>query len=110
MKKDVYEKLVRDKIPDIIKQNGDIPDIEIMDDETYVKKLDEKLLEECNELVNASDKKSIIDESADVLEVMYAKAEAVGVTKEEIEKARLEKQQKRGGFKQKILLKSTMSK
>lgn len=44
-----YKKLVRDYIPDIIKDNGEVPIVRILDDEEYLKELNKKLLEEVNE-------------------------------------------------------------
>lgn len=108
--KRIFNKLVRDKIPEIIENNGDIPEIEILDDSTYSKMLDEKLLEECNEILSASNNKEKTEEIADALEVLYAMAEVIGVTMSDIETIRLDKQEKRGAFKKKILLKSTTPK
>jgi predicted house-cleaning noncanonical NTP pyrophosphatase (MazG superfamily) len=108
--KKVFNKLVRDRIPEIIESSGDIPEIEILDDLTYSKMLDEKLLEECNELLEASDGNAKVEEIADTLEVLYAMVDVLGVTMKEIEEIRLNKREKRGAFKKKFLLKSTMPK
>ena len=104
-----FNKLVRDRIPEIIESNGEISEIEILDDLTYTKMLYEKLFEECNEFLNADDK-SKVEEMADVLEVLYAIADTLGVTIQDVENVRLEKQEKRGAFKKRILLKSTSKK
>jgi len=102
-----YNKLVRDKIPEIIESNGEIPEVEVMDDFTYSKKLDEKLLEECKELISTFDKNSRIEEMADVLEVLHAMADVLGIQMSEVEEARIIKKEKRGAFKEKLLLKKT---
>lgn len=102
-----FNKLVRDRIPEIIQNNGEIPEIEILDDSLYSKMLDEKLLEESNEVLEAADTKSKLEEIADTLEVLYAMIDLLGVSIQEVENIRLEKQEKRGSFKNKILLKST---
>ena len=107
-KQKTYNKLVRDKIPEIIKNSGSTAETEILDNQTYLKMLDEKLLEECNELIGASDNDSKIEEMADVLEVLHAIADTLGVTMSRVEVVRLDKQKKRGSFKKKILLKSTV--
>lgn len=102
----VYNKLVRDNIPEIIKNNGEIPEIEILDDETYYKKLQEKLVEEVNEYIVDDD----TNEIADVLEVIYAILKFKNVNINEIEDIRKNKLLKRGGFNKKIFLKQTTEK
>jgi Uncharacterized conserved protein len=97
MNRIIFNKLVRDKIPEIIKNNNQIPEIEILDDLIYQKMLDKKLLEECHEVIEATDKTSKIEEMADLLDINL----------NDIEKIRLDKKEKRGAFKKKILLKST---
>ena len=105
--KTIFNKLTRDKVPKIIKDSGDIPEVEILDAAAYSKKLDEKLLEECHEVLSAVDIDSKIEEMADVIEVLYAMADVLGVTADEIEKVRLNKREERGAFEKKILLIST---
>lgn len=65
----MYGKLVRDKIPDIIKENGEFPIFDILSDDDYKIELERKLLEECNEVLNSSGSDRI-EELADLLEVM----------------------------------------
>ncbi len=98
----IHNKLVRDKIPDIIKESDKIPHCHILSDEEYLSELDRKLNEECAEY--QADKN--LEELADMLEVMYAIAEARGYSVEELERVRAEKAEKRGGFKEKIYLES----
>ena len=64
----MYNKLVRDNIPDIIKKNGATPIVRILDDEEYFKELNRKLKEELNEYLDGND----IEELADLYEVMLA--------------------------------------
>ncbi|WMJ76888.1 MULTISPECIES: hypothetical protein [unclassified Sedimentibacter] len=97
----VYNKLVRDKIPKIIKADGKAYNTEILSDEQYIKMLDEKLNEELAEYQESKD----IEELADMLEVMRAIIKARGFSIEQLETIRQEKADKRGGFKEKILLK-----
>ena len=108
--KKIFNKLVRDRIPEIIKNNGEVPEIETLDDLTYNEMLYEKLLEECNEFLNAEDNKEKVEEVADIMEVLYAIMDTLDVSKENIENIRLDKAEKRGAFKKKILLKSTFKK
>ena len=100
----VYNKLVRDKIPEIIEKSGKKCIIEAMDEKTYLESLDNKLNEELTEY--QQDKS--IEELADILEVIYAVASARGYSIEELERIRAEKAEKRGGFKDRIWLKEVI--
>ena len=97
-----YDKLIRDKIPEIIEQSGKKCIVEVMDNDTYIEYLDQKLNEE---LAEYQQDKSI-EELADLLEVIYAVVAARGYSVEELERIRLEKAEKRGAFEKKLLLKS----
>ena len=97
-----YDKLIRDKIPEIIEQSGKKCIVEVMDNDTYIEYLDQKLNEE---LAEYQQDKSI-EELADLLEVMYAVVAARGYSVEELERIRLEKAEKRGAFEKRLLLKS----
>ena len=97
-----YNKLVRDRIPEIIKKDGKTCEVEILSDSKYLEMVDAKLDEELAEY----HKDQSIEELADLLEVSYAAAEARGYSAEQLESIRKEKFEKRGGFKEKILLKS----
>ena len=95
-----YNKLVRDRIPEIIEDSGKTAFSHILNDDEYILELDCKLNEECAEYqVDKS-----IEELADMLEVMYSIAEARGYSVSELEKVRKEKAEKRGGFKGIIFL------
>lgn len=91
-------KLVRDKIPQIIRDNGKEPIVEILSEEDYLIELDKKLNEEVAEY--QADKS--IEEMADVLEVLFAICEARGHSVDELMQIREEKREKRGGFKDRI--------
>lgn len=95
-----FKKLVRDKIPDIIRQQGEIPSVEILSDDEYLIELEKKLFEEVKEYQESKE----IEELADVLEVIYAICEARNCTLSELEKIRQEKHSKRGGFSKKYFL------
>ena len=96
----IYNKLVRDNIPTIIEENGQMCSTSILDDEEYIKKIDEKLNEELCEYY----KDGSVQELADLLEVVYAAAKARGYTQMQLEQIRLEKLKKRGGFDRRLLL------
>ena len=91
-------KLVRDKIPEIIRADGKTPITRILSDEEYLQELDRKLNEEVAEY--QADKS--IEEMADVLEVLFAICEARGHSIEELMEVKQAKQDKRGGFKDRI--------
>lgn len=97
----IHNKLVRDRIPEIIEECGRKCGWEVLSDEEYLRRLDEKLQEELDEYME--DKS--LEELADLLEVLMAVAEARG-SFAEVERIRLKKREKRGGFEKRILLKS----
>lgn len=99
-----YNKLVRDKIPEIIESKGQHCETEILDDETYWKELNIKLNEEVKEYQESRS----AEEIADILEVLMAIANARGYSWQDILRIQLNKRTKRGGFDNKIFLKTTM--
>ena len=96
-----YDKLIRDKIPEIIEQSGKKCIVEIMDNDTYIEYLNQKLNEE---LAEYQQDKSI-EELADLLEVIYAVVVARGYSVDELERIRIEKAENRGAFYKKLRLK-----
>ena len=95
-----FNKLVRDKIPDIIKEQGREYSIRIADKEEFYQKLREKLVEEMEEFL----KDDNVEELADVQEVIYALLKEKGVDRQKFEIMRKDKESKKGGFEQKIIL------
>lgn len=106
MKKILYNKLVRNRIPELIEAQNESPDYIILDDESYEKMLEEKLDEEVREY--HQDK--TIEELADILEVVIALCESRGFSKEELIKIYQNKHQEKGGFSDKIYLVSKIIK
>lgn len=102
----IYYKLVRDKIPQIIKQSGKICIYETLQDQHFITKLNEKLLEEVNEYIESG----TVEELADIGEVMHAILTYKNISIEEFQKVRLEKLESRGGFSNRILLKEVFEK
>ena len=96
-----YNKLVRDRIPEIIHSSGKTCSIGILSDEEYLKLVDAMLDEELVEY----HKDQNIEGLADLLDVIHAAALAHGYTLEELEQVRAEKAAKRGGFEKRIMLK-----
>ena len=99
----VYNKLVRDKIPSIISNNGEKAFIKILNDDEYKSELLKKLLEECNEVLVAKDEEKIL-ELADMLEVMRTMALLYGYSLAEVINVADKKKEERGGFMEKIFL------
>ena len=98
-----YGKLVRDKIPKIIEDNGEKPIIRTLLEKEYIEELEKKLLEECNEVIN-SNGSDRLEELADVLEVLMALAKSENSSFEDVTKIADKKREKRGGFNDKIFL------
>lgn len=96
-----YNKLVRDRIPEIICAAGKTCITEIISEQDYLQMLDAKLDEELVEY----HKDQNLEELADLLEVIRAVAVARGYTLEELEQVRAAKATERGGFEKRILLK-----
>lgn len=107
MERKIFNKLVRDKIPEMLEKNGGEPKTEILTDEKYIKCLYEKLKEECDETVNSYSKENLMEELADLMEVIMAISKANNIDFAEIEKIRLSKKEKRGGFDSKMFLESS---
>ena len=103
----VYNKLVRDKIPEIIKSNGEEPITRILTDSEYKKELENKLLEEYNEVIQASGKDRI-EELADMLEIIKALSKLENSNLDEVIKVSNEKVKKRGAFDKKIYLEKVL--
>lgn len=101
MRSIAYNKLVRDRIPEIIESSGKTCTTEILSSEDYLRMIDAKLDEELAEY----HKDQNIEELADLLEVIHAAAIARGYTLEDLEQIRAEKAGKRGSFEKRILLK-----
>ena len=96
-----YNKLVRDKIPQIIERNeGRSCKFKILNDEEYIAELNKKILEEVNEYIESGE----IEELADLEEVLRAILDSKDMSYEEFEKIRQEKVNKRGAFKDRIYL------
>ena len=105
-----FNKLVRDNIPDKILSNGEEVVTRILDDSEYEEELYKKLLEETDEVICAKSEDEVLEELADVLEVIQAIAKLNGKTIEDVIETANQKRQKRGGFEKRIFLEKTYSK
>ena len=95
-----YNKLVRDKIPEIVRQQGEIPYTRILDSEEYAELLEDKLDEEAAEF----HRDHTPEELADILEVVFALAENMGISQGQLMDIWQEKHEARGGFSDRIFL------
>ena len=95
-----YDKLVRDKIPEIISNHKKIPITRILTKEEYQSELRKKLREEVDEFENSGK----MEELADILEVVYALAASKGVSQNELNQIRKRKYSECGGFDQRTFL------
>ena len=96
----VYNKLVRDKIPEIITKDNKKAVTKILNDEDYLIELNRKIQEEVKEYLESNN----IEELADIVEVISGILEVKNISIEEFENVRKSKVQKRGAFKEKIFL------
>ena len=96
-------KLVRDRIPELIRASGTEPRTRVLGDDDFVASLRLKLVEEANEVHRAAESE-LIEELADVLEVIRALAQTCGATWASVEQAAERKRQDRGGFEHRIWL------
>ncbi len=99
-----YNKLIRDRIPEIIAKNGQTARVRVLTDEEYLTKLDEKLGEELAEYLADGN----VEELADLLEVIYTAALARGTTAEQLDAIRRKKAEERGAFAEKLLLEEVL--
>jgi len=95
-----YKKLVRDRIPEILRAAGKEPVIRVLDEKEYLKELTKKLKEEIAEF----EAKPSVEELADIKEVIIAIREALGIHAGELEDARRKKADTNGRFKKRIYL------
>ena len=95
-----HNKLVRDRIPDIIRQSGKTCHTVILDDEAYARCLRDKLQEETQEFLDSRD----VEELADIMEVVYALAAHKGYSVQQLEELRARKTAERGGFADRVFL------
>lgn len=105
----IYNKLVRDNIPDIITSNEETPVTRILAEDEYKKALEEKLIEEQEEVLSSSGDERC-EELADMVEVIRALAKLEGKSLEEIVAIADEKKFKRGGFDDRIYLEKVIEK
>ena len=95
-----YNKLVRDKIPEIIRADGKQCEIRVAEGKEKYELLEKKLMEEVNEFLEDKN----LEELADVMEVLFGLAREIGYSEEDLIRKREEKRRERGGFEDGIVL------
>ena len=98
------KKLVRDKIIDIIKANGESPKFKVLNKKEYILNLKKKLNEKSLEVLSASNLKEVLEEIADTQEVLDCLIRTLGSTKKEIKEIQKEKNKERGSFLKRLFL------
>ena len=99
-----YNKLVRDRIPEIIEGNGEKPITRILGEDEYKIELETKLNEEYHEVLGSTTSEERIEELADMLEIIDALAALEGKTLGDVVEVAKQKKLKRGGFEKRIYL------
>ena len=98
-----YNKLVRDRVPEIIRQDGHRAVTRVLDHDGFLAELLAKLVEEAQE-ARAASADDLPAELADVLEVLQAAVTAAGMTWEELLAVAEGKRARRGGFSRQLFL------
>lgn len=99
-----YNKLIRDRILEIIKAAGERPHWRVLNKKEYLKEIKKKILEEAKELTKAKNKKEVVNEIVDIQELIDVLASELGLAKTGIKRQQKIKNKKRGGFKKKLFL------
>lgn len=99
-----FNKIVRDKIPEIIISRGERAETIRLEGDALIKSLQRKLVEEALEVLDAKSGPDIISEIADVEEVIRGICKSLNIEKKEVEEERDKKEKKRGGFNEGLML------
>lgn len=91
-------KLWRDKAVELMEQTGSKINWTRLDDESFARELKTKFMEEAAEVCSAKSKEALLEEFADVLEVMTAWSQLYGYSLDDVLTAQRQKLKKRGGF------------
>ena len=102
----IYNKLIRDRIPEIIEKDGNTADIIILSEESFKQAIKEKLIEEATEVCNAQDRDDILSELADLQEVMDTIKQMYNINTLEVNTIQAVKALQRGKFEKRLYLKS----
>ncbi|TQR18842.1 nucleoside triphosphate pyrophosphohydrolase [Psychrobacillus soli] len=100
----VYNKLVRDLIPQVIENTGSKFTTRTLDPPEHLTEIKKKLFEEVQEFQVTTNHQDALEELADILELIHAALPIHEATYEDLEKRRIAKKEKRGGFEEGIFL------
>jgi len=105
----IYHKLIRDRIPEIVKKEGKEPHIHQADESEFRAALGDKLFEEAQELYREwkdGDKAGVLKEAADLLEIVRTMLGAYGLDLPTLMTTTEERREKRGSFEKRLILES----
>ena len=100
----IYNKLIRDRIPEITKADGWLSETRVLNKKAFIEELKKKILEEAKELSEGKDVKNLVEELADIQEIIDAILVEKNIKFTDFRKIQSSKRQKRGGFKKKLFL------
>ncbi|MEO8105222.1 MAG: nucleoside triphosphate pyrophosphohydrolase [Candidatus Saccharibacteria bacterium] len=105
----IYPKLIRDKIPAIIKAADglEVPVRLLVSDDEYLSYLLKKVVEEANELAESKTDSNLVEEISDVYEVIDTLLSLKGISRDKVLAVQDEKKEKRGGFERRLLMLDT---
>ena len=106
----IYNKLIRDRIPEIIAKDGNTADIIILSEESFKQAIKEKLIEEATEVCNADNRDEVLSELADLQEVMDTIKQMYNINTLEVNTIQAVKALQRGKFEKRLYLKSVEEK
>lgn len=104
MKEIIYNKLIRDRIPEIIAANHQTAEIKTLNKKEFIKESRRKILEEARELNEGSGRDNLVEELVDIQEIIDAILKEKKLKFSEFRQIQTKKRQKRGGFKKKLFL------
>lgn len=108
--KKIYGKLVRDNVPKLIQCSGREYEVSILDNENFLGELRRKLIEESKEVVSSETKEEMINELADVCEIVEKLMDVYGISQKELDEKKEIKRQTNGGFDKQLFLISVTEK
>lgn len=100
----IYNKLVRDLIPQVIEENGKTCSIRVLEQGEHLEEIKVKMQEEALEFLEAASPKEAVEELADILELVHTAIQMYDVSYEQLEQIRTQKKSQRGGFSKGVYL------
>ncbi|WP_083821322.1 nucleoside triphosphate pyrophosphohydrolase [Candidatus Odyssella thessalonicensis] len=99
-----FDKLIRDRSPQFLQDSGINVFHRVMGQDEFIRQLKQKLLEEVQEVHTALSPEEMLEELADLLEVIYALTTCQGFSLADLEAQRLQKKEARGGFEGRLYI------